>query len=159
VNHGFLLVTRVGEFVEDERELARLWMPFLVGRAASNWETMRQARRNGAPIPPIYSLPIVWYTDPPGPQYLFSVLEVLSQGWGDCKALICIRMAELAEQGHKSTPRIVWRSPRELPPGSGAQMHAQLRHEPRCTCRICKHQPEAVQRAGFIEEPSRMLGM
>ncbi len=157
--HGFTLVTHVGGLVQDEKKLAELYSFFLLAVAASNRETMREARAQGHPIPKIYTLPIRWYTDPPGVQYLYSLLEVLGQGWGDCKALVCIRMAELYEDGHKATPRIFWRDPRTLPMGSGPQMHALLRHEPHCTCRICRKLPEKVRADGYIEDPSRLLGM
>lgn len=159
MEHGFVLVTRVGRLIPDDRELARLWFPYLVATAASNEATMRQAARNGTPIPPLYSLPIVWDSDPPGVQFLYQVLDVLAQGWTDCKAAICIRMAELSLDGHRSSPRIFWRNPRLRIPGEGPSMHAQLRHEPFCTCVMCHHQPRAVQERGLIEDPSKFLGM
>lgn len=160
MNNGFQFVTRVGRWITDEHELAAIWMPYLNATAESNLATMRAARRAGTPLPRILTQPIVWYTDPPGPQVLYQVLDVLEQGWGDCKALCCIRMAELWEEGFTGArPRIIWRDPRGLPPGSGPQMHAQVRHQPMCGCVICKHQPKKNRRAGVIEETSRLLGM
>lgn len=159
MRHGFVLVTRVGRLVEDERELARLWVPYLEATAASNQATMQQARLQGAPIPPIYSLPLVWYSDPPGVQVLYQVLDVLEQGWGDCKALVCIRMAELAEQGWRASPRVFWRDPQLRVPGEGPRMHAQLRHSKQCGCVLCRNQPREVRQRGFIEDPSKFLGM
>jgi hypothetical protein len=160
VNHGYALFTRVGRFVEDERELARLLQGFVVLAAAGNSATMRALKARGMPLPPIYTLPLVWYAEPPGPvQPLHDVVTVIEQGWGACGDLVAIRMAELDLDGHKSSPIISWRDPRTLPVGEGPRLHARLRHEQFCTCRLCKHQPRAVLERGLIEEPSRLLGM
>lgn len=160
MNNGFLFVTRAGRWITSEHELAAVWMPYLHATAASNLATMRAARRLGTPLPRIFTQQIVWHSDPPGPQVLYGVLDVLEQGWGDCKAFCCIRLAELWDEGFTGAqPRIIWVDPRRLPPGVGPQMHAQVRHQPECGCVLCKHQPKKVRRDGLIEESSRMLGM
>jgi hypothetical protein len=77
------------------------------------------------------------------PQRLDNVLTVYGRGWGDCKQLVCIRLAELAEQGREAHPTIYWRYDKH---GLPYIFHAELRHGPR-------------NGRGPREDPSRYLGM
>lgn len=154
---GFTLVTHVGTLVDDEETLGRLAAAYLMGTVTSNRVDLRRARALGHPLPPALFSPVRWIAEPSwGFEEFAPAVIVLWRRWGDCEDLAAWRIAELMEEGHGATPRITWR-PRVL--GGGARMHALIRHEPHCTCTICKHLPEKVRRDGFIEDPSRLLGM
>lgn len=147
---AFHLVTRVGTLSEDPRVLASLARGFLRGVVASNLVTMREARRRGKPIPPLYESGVEYERERgPGEEFA-DVLTVLRRGWGDCDDLVAWRIAELLIEGHRAGARIYWRG--KKPP---FKMHAQVRHAPLCKCSFCHGRyPE-----GRIEDPSRFLGL
>lgn len=151
---SFRLVTRVGSLTRGSRELATLAQAFLRAVVLSNQLTMRHATRRGSPIPPLYDSGVL-YEREPGPYEEFAdVLTVLRRGWGDCDDLVAWRCAELREQGHAGADVLIyWRPRKSL--RAPARMHAQVRHEPKCTCEFCRGRfPK-----GRIEDPSRYLGM
>lgn len=170
---GFLLVTRVGAGTGDPRVLAELAQIFLRAVIASNRVTIREARRRGKPLPPLYQTSVRFRPEPwAGKVEEFAdVLTVYARGWGDCDDLVGIRCAELQEDGVGADVRLYWRYWRRLddgkkvrvpeaevmpylakygrlPKGVKATMHAELRHPP-------DHQHPK----GRIEDPSRFLGM
>lgn len=169
---GFLLVTRVGAGTGDPRVLAELAQIFLRAVIASNRVTIREARRRGKPLPPLYSTAVKFRPEPwAGKAEEFAdVLTVYDRLWGDCDDLVGIRCAELQEQGIAADVRLYWRYWRKvngqkvrvpeeqvlgylnahgrLPKGVKVTMHAELRHP-----------PDAANPKGRIEDPSRFLGM
>lgn len=101
---------------------------------------MREAKRRGRPIPPLYRSRVQFQPEP-GPHEEFAdVITVLRRGWGDCDDLVAWRVAELQEAGEAADVRIYWRKPKT--PGGEIRMHAQVRRA-----------------NGKIEDPSRFLGM
>jgi len=147
---AFRLVTRVGTLSEDPRVLAALARGFLQGVVASNRVTMREAKRRGKPIPPLYQSGVE-YRPERGPFEEFAdVLTVLRRGWGDCDDLVAWRIAELEEQGIRAGARIYWRTKR--PP---FRMHAEVRHAPHCRCSLC----HGRYPKGRVEDPSRFIGL
>jgi len=147
---AFHLVTRVGTLSEDPVVLATLARGFLQGVVASNRVTMREAKRRGRPIPPLYESGVEYQRERgPGEEFA-DVLTVLRRGWGDCDDLVAWRIAELLEEGHRAGARIYWRA--KKPP---FKMHAQVRHAPRCKCSMC----HGRYARGRVEDPSRFLGL
>lgn len=135
---GFTLVTRVGPATRSKRVIAALAQGFLRGVVASNQVTIREMRRKGRTIPPLYESGVVYRREPPWKHEEFAdILTVLRRGWGDCDDLCAYRVAELRESGEdpKADIRIYWR------PRSNV-MHVEVRRGD-----------------GRIEDPSRFLGL
>lgn len=157
---AFRLVTRVGTLSRDPVVLAKLAGRFLREVVLSNRMTMREARRQGRRIPPLYRSGVA-YERERGPSEEFAdVLTVLERGWGDCDDLVAWRVAELNEAGFEADVRIYCRDGRTG--RTDYSMHAQVRHPRFCTCAswtrgvgICRGQ----HAKGKIEDPSRRLGM
>lgn len=150
---GFRLVTRVGAATRNPLKLAWLAEQFLRGVISNNRMTIRERKRQGCPVPPLYRSGVK-YEQEPGPNEEFAdLLTVLRRGWGDCDDLVAWRCAELQEAGVRAQARIYWREPK----GDGVwRMHAQVRHPDPCKCRLCRRRPV---RGGRIEDPSRFLGL
>lgn len=157
---SFKLVTRVGTLSRDPVVLAKLAGKFLRDVVWSNRMTLREAIRQGNPIPPLYRSG-VRYERERGPSEEFAdVLTVLKRGWGDCDDLVGWRVAELLEAGFAADVRIYCR---DREPGKpDYSMHAQVRHGRFCRCArwrvgvgICRGE----HARGKIEDPSRRLGL
>jgi hypothetical protein len=95
-----------------------------------------------ATIPPLYRTGVVYRPEPPGPEEIANVLQVLGTAdrpngrrgaWGDCDDLCAYRVAELRFFGEHALPRIVW-------PKGRTMYHAQVRRGD-----------------GSIEDPSLLL--
>lgn len=135
---GFLLVTRVAPATRSKRVIAALAQGFLRGVVASNMVTIRELKRRGQTIPPLYESGVVYRREPPwGHEEFADILTVYRRGWGDCDDLCAWRVAELREskEDPKADIRIYWR------PNSKV-MHVEVRRG-----------------NGAIEDPSRFLGL
>ena len=104
---------------------------------------MRLAKMHRKPLPALYESRVIYRREESRPQRMDNVLTVYGRGYGDCKHLVCIRLAELAEAGREAHPLIYWRYDAE---GLPFIFHAELRHGPR-------------NGRGQREDPSRYLGM
>lgn len=155
---GFRLVTRVGVLTDDPHVLAWLCTRFLRAVIANNRVIIREAKRRGRRIPPLYESGVRFRPERFPYEEFADLLTVLRRRWGDCDDLIAWRCAELNEAGVKATARIYWREPKD-PKNPQWKMHAQLRHPVNCGCTFCKHRARAVLNEGRIEDPSRYLGM
>jgi hypothetical protein len=155
---GFLLVTRVGLLTHEPHRLAWLCTRFLSAVIDNNRVILREAKRRGRPILPLYQSGVRFRPERTSYEEFADLLTVLRRGWGDCDDLIAWRCAELRESGVKATARIYWRPPKN-PKRPKWQMHAQLRHPIGCSCPLCRNQATAVRNEGRIEDPSRYLGM
>ena len=155
---GFLAVVPVGVTTDDPRHLGWLAGQLVLHSAATNRLAIRAARAAGRPLPRAYESGVVWFDSAPLPfQDFADCLTVLRRGVGDCKQLVAWRIAELYEDGHAAMPRVFCRD--RSSPHEGWRMHALLRHAPQCACQLCHAQPDEVRRVGYIEDPSRLLGM
>lgn len=176
---GFVLVTRVGMQTRSGRVLACLAQGFLAGVVASNRVTLRDARRRGAAIPPLYQSGVEYDREPWAGLFeeFADITTVLERGWGDCDDLCAWRTAELLEQGEPASCRIYWR-----PQKSGQlMMHVQVRRglcsadgtllkqvfDRRMVTMPTGHRVRALTQCpscqafntGKIEDPSRFLGL
>lgn len=155
---GFLAVLPVGLTTDDPRHLGWLAGQLVLHTAASNRLAIRAARAAGRPLPRCYESGVMWFDSLAMPYQDFAdAMTILRRGVGDCKQLVAWRIAELYEDGHAGTPRVYCRDRASV--HEGWKMHALLRHEPNCSCEFCRAQPDEVRRAGYIEDPSRLLGM
>lgn len=101
--------------------------------------TNRLLIRTCPDIPPIYRSGVRYVRDAPGQEDWCDVLEVMHQGYADCKSFAAWRVAELREHGIMARCEI--RHPRLLP-GGMLLYHIRVRY------------PD-----GSIEDPSVALGM
>ena len=177
---GFLLVTKVGMHAPNARVLAELAQGFLRGVVASNRVTIRFARREGRPIPPLYSSGVVYDREPWAGQFeeFADLTTVLHRGWGDCDDLCAWRVAELLEGGEPAADiRVYWRISRTgqkkmhiqvrrgvcaadgallqvVPPGKTYIRPDGKRAAVRTCCPGCQR-----FNTGKIEDPSRFMGL
>lgn len=155
---GFLAVIPVGSTTDDPVQLGWLAGQLLLNAVASNRLAIRAARARGLTFPRVYTSGVFWVDTIGAPfQDFADAPTVLARGVGDCKQLVAWRIAELYEDGHRAMPRVFCRDRASV--HEGWKMHALLRHEPMCTCEFCRALPDEVRRAGYIEDPSRLLGM
>lgn len=127
----------------DDVGLARFSKLFLEVVVAHNRYLMRQARRAGRAVPPLYRSGIRFRPMPWAGQVeqFASCATLLRRGWADCDQLCAYRIAELRERGIGATFRFYWRKGKR-----GRLYHVQVRHPP---CRRHKR--------GKIEDPTQRL--
>lgn len=184
---GFVLVTRVGVSTRDGKTLALLTQGFLRGVVANNRVTIRERKREGRPLPPLYESGVRYEREPwrKGLEEFADILVILHRGWGDCDDLCAARVAELQEQGEEAADcRVYWRRRCRACRGWAGKdnvcercgrtckgplkMHCQVR---RGVCFACKS-PLTIMgdgrrscpgchriNSGKIEDPSRFLGL
>ena len=139
---AFRLVTTVGQCTRDPKVLATLAQAFLRGVVLSNQVLIRERKKLGKPIPPLYKSGVRYEREPWDHVEEFAdILTVLRRGWGDCDDLAAWRVAELRESGETGADiRIYWRPKKK--PNSPLMMHVQVRRA-----------------NGAVEDPSRFLGL
>lgn len=105
----------------------------------SNRALIKECKRTGKPVPPLYKAGVVYENEPEGqPDECLDIPKIGRQGHGDCLHLSCWRVAELREGGEKAKIRLTWKHRDD-----GTRVFHVL-----------------VRRAnGSIEDPSKRLGM
>lgn len=142
----FKLVMLVGNGVRKPSDVMRLAKAALEVVVQANQYAMREARRKGKPLPPLYSSGVRYQREPWRHEEFADVLTVLKRGWGDCDDLVPIRVAELREAGEDAKIRMFRRRRRRN--ASGNTVHVLVRRG-----------PSAEFPRGRLEDPSRFLGM
>jgi len=139
--------------IKDPRAIAQLARGHLLFVCWENLAHLRRARAAGDPYPKLYDAGIRYRLEPYRAAYqeLATIPTVYERGWGDCKHLVCWRVAEewdellpklpkgASTRGKVPLPLIYWRTDDT---GKPYIFHAELRH------------PD-----GNREDPSRFLGM
>ena len=125
--------------------LAALARGFLRGVVSVNRALMRKLD-----LPPLYDADVVFKREPwrKGIEEFADALTVFRRGWGDCDDLCPYRVAELQERGCKR-----WGLPRD--PKAGFRLY--WRYDERGRPRL--YHVQVRHGNGFIEDPSRYLGM
>lgn len=108
----------------------------------SNRALLREAKRKGKPIPPLFKSGVRYENEPPGMvDECLDIPKILRQGHGDCLHLSAWRVAELREQGEKRARiRVTFKKSRLNP--KKRIFHVLVRRG-----------------SGLIEDPSEILGM
>jgi hypothetical protein len=140
----FKLVMLVGNGVRKPSDVMRLAKAALEVVVEANQYAMREARRKGKPLPPLYSSGVRYQREPWRHEEFADALTVLKRKWGDCDDLVPYRVAELREAGEAAKIRLYRRRNKR----SGNTVHVQVRRA-----------PSAEFPRGRIEDPSRLLGM
>jgi hypothetical protein len=130
------------EHLPSSWHVAQAFARLVDAQGRHNADLLRAARRQGNPLPPIYSPQAnVRYRPEPNMgrfEEICSIVVLLARGVGDCDDLAAARIGELLEQGIKARSKIYWRQH-----SGGRVFHAELR-------RLDTDE---------VEDPSSLLGM
>jgi|SRR5882672_6449750 len=110
---------------------------------------IRAHRKQGTPLPGIYTAGIRYQSEPEGSEEWLDIPAILQQNWGDCEELAAWRVAELRDAGIQARP--AWRHRRVQSEDTGKEY--SMYH-------IVVAVPSSTAKGGYeIEDPSAKLGM